>query len=111
MRWPTRFLLVTTIAAAAIVAASFGAGAPAAASERIETGAEAGQVADMSARKRHAKTHRTHRMKTHGKKMHRATGLRVHRLSRRAAEPPNADRPYYRPVPSFYPFAQDRGYF
>jgi len=43
--------------------------------------------------------------------MHRATGLRVHRLSRRAAEPPNADRPYYRPVPSFYPFAQDRGYF
>lgn len=110
MRLPARFLLVTTIAAAAIVAASFGAGAPAVASERIEAGAAAAahRVADMSARKRHVKTHR---MKTHHKKMHRATGLRVHRLSRRAAEPPNADRPYYRPVPSFYPFAQDRGYF
>lgn len=108
MRLQTRLLLVTTIAAAAIVAASFSAGAPAAASERTEAGAPADQVAQMSARKRHVKTHR---MKTHHKKMHRATGLRVHRLSRRAAEPPNADRPYYRPVPSFYPFAQDRGYF
>ena len=110
MRLPARLLIGATLVAAAIVAASFSAGVPAAASERIETGAAAPaqQVADMSARKRHAKTHR---MKTHGKKMHRATGLRVHRLSRRAAEPPNADRPYYRPVPSFYPFAQDRGYF
>jgi hypothetical protein len=44
-------------------------------------------------------------------KRQRAASLRVSRLSRRAAEPPNPDRPYYRPVPSFYPFAQDRGYF
>jgi hypothetical protein len=110
MRWSARFLLVTTIAAAAIVAASFTAGTPAVASERIEAGATAAahQVAEMSARKRHMKTHR---MKTHHKKVRRATGLRVHRLSRRAAEPPNPDRPYYRPVPSFYPFGQDRGYF
>jgi hypothetical protein len=44
-------------------------------------------------------------------KKQRGTSLRVSKLSRRAAEPPNPDRPYYRPVPHFFPFAQDRGYF
>lgn len=53
---------------------------------------------DMSARKRVAKRHR-------------GTGLRVTRLSRRATEPPNPNRPYYRPAPAFFPFATDRGYF
>ena len=52
----------------------------------------------MSARKKSAKPQR-------------ATSLRVSKLSRRATEPPNPNRPYYHPVPHFYPFAQDRGYF
>lgn len=98
MRLPTRILICAAIVAAAVVAVSFGASAPAVASERAEAGAASDRVAEMSARKRHAKTHRSAR-------------LRVHRLSRRATEPPNPNRPYYRPVPNFYPFAQDRGYF
>lgn len=55
-------------------------------------------ASDMSARKRVAKRHR-------------GTSLRVTRLSRRATEPPNPNRTYYRPAPAFFPFAGDRGYF
>jgi hypothetical protein len=93
MRLSIKIIVGAAIVAASVAAATFGASAPAAASEILQTqGVET--VGDMSARrKRHA------------------TSLRVAKLSRRATEPPNPNRPYYRPVPSFYPFAQQRGYF
>ncbi|ETR79044.1 hypothetical protein X566_09960 [Afipia sp. P52-10] len=93
-----KIIVGTAIVAAAFAVASFGASAPAAASEMRAAGPAAERPLEVSARKRAVKRQR-------------ATSLRVSRLSRRAAEPPNPDRPYYRPVPSFYPFAQDRGYF
>jgi hypothetical protein len=98
MKMSIKIIVGTAIVAATVAVASFSASAPAAASE-IRVAAPASDVTtDMSARKRSAKRHRS-------------TSLRVSRLSRRAAEPPNPDRPYYRPVPSFFPFGQDRGYF
>lgn len=103
MKRPTRILIGGAIIAAAVIAASFSASAPASASERIEAGAAFDQATDISARKRHVG-------KRHAK-THRSTRLRVHRLPRHATEPPNPNRPYYRPVPNFFPFAQDRGYF
>lgn len=103
MRWPTRILIGGAIVAATVIAMSFGVSVPASASQRTEAAASSDHATDMSARKRHVRKH-------HAKK-HRSTRLRVHRLPRRATEAPNPDRPYYRPVPNFYPFAQDRGYF
>ena len=98
MKLSIKIIVGAAIVAASVAAATFGASAPAAAAEQNfrTQGTEA--VADVSARKRSAKRHRT-------------TSLRVSKLSRRATEPPNPDRTYYRPVPSFYPFAQGRGYF
>jgi hypothetical protein len=90
MRLSVKIIVGAAIVAASVAAATFGASAPAAASE-IATGTEA---TDLSARKKK-----------------RSTSLRVAKLSRRAGEPPNANRTYYRPVPHFYPFAQQRGYF
>ena len=85
-------------AAALALAGSYLVVVPVAASE-IGTRAQSDSAAtDMSARKRVAKRHR-------------GTSVRVTRLSRRASEPPNPDRPYYRPAPAFFPFAGDRGYF
>ena len=98
MRMSIKIIVGTAIVAAAVTAASFGASAPARASEVLAIVPASNVTTDMSARKRSAKPHRS-------------TSLRVSRLSRRAAEPPNPNRPYYRPVPSFFPFAQDRGYF
>jgi hypothetical protein len=93
MRLSIKIIVSAAIVAASVAAATFGASAPAAAAEVLQTmGAEA--AADMSARKKR-----------------RATSLRVTKLSRHATEPPNANRPYYHPVPFFYPFAQQRGYF
>ena len=94
MRLATKIIVGAAVIAAAVAAASFGASAPAAASETPQA-ARTDAVTDMSARKRR----------------HQSTSLRVTKLSRRATEPPNPNRPYYRPVPSFYPFAQSRGYF
>ena len=96
MRLSMKIIMGAAIVAASVAVASFGASAPAKASELRSARAEA--VTDLSARKKSAKHQR-------------GTSLRVAKLSRRAAEPPNPDRPYYRPVPHFYPFAQQRGYF
>ena len=96
MRLATKIIVGAAVVAAAVTAASFGASAPAAASEAL-LAARADAVADMSARKRSGKQ--------------KSTSLRVTKLSRRATEPPNPNRTYYRPVPNFYPFAQSRGYF
>lgn len=98
MKMSIKIIVGTAIVAAAVTAASFGASAPARASEAVAATSASDVTTDMSARKRSAKHHRS-------------TSLRVSRLSRRAAEPPNPNRPYYRPVPSFFPFGQDRGYF
>ena len=103
MRWTSRILIGAGLVAATVIAVSLSAGAPASASEQVKAAAISDHAADMSARKRHVRKHRA--------KTHRSTRLRVHRLPRRATEAPNPDRPYYRPVPNFYPFAQDRGYF
>lgn len=96
MRMSIKIIVGTAIVAAAVTAASLGASAPARASEKVAVAPASDVTTDMSARKRTA---------------NRSTSLRVSRLSRRAAEPPNPNRPYYRPVPSFFPFGQDRGYF
>lgn len=96
MRLTTKIMFGAAIVAAAVAAATFGASAPAAASEQVVQ-APTAAPADMSARKK--------------VKNKRATSLRVSKLSRHAAEPPNPNRRYYHPVPLFYPFAQDRGYF
>jgi hypothetical protein len=96
MRLSIKIIVGTAIVAASVAAATFSASAPAAASESVRTTPEA--TADLSARKKSAKPRN-------------ATALRVSKLSRRAADPPNPDRPYYHPVPHFYPFAQTRGYF
>lgn len=98
MRISVKIIVGTAIVAAAVAVASFGASAPAAASETRVTTPANDVTMDLSARKRTAKRYR-------------ATSLRVSRLSRNAAEPPNPNRPSYQPVPSFYPFAQGRGYF
>lgn len=98
MRMSIKIIVGTAIVAAAVTAASLGASAPARASEKVAVAPASDVTTDMSARKRTAKPYRS-------------TSLRVSRLSRRAAEPPNPNRPYYRPVPSFFPFGQDRGYF
>ena len=94
MKLSVRILVGAAIVAASVAAASLGASAPAAASEVLQ--ARGGEAAmEMSARKHTAKRKR----------------LRVSKLSARAGEPPNPNRPYYQPVPHFYPFAQRRGYF
>jgi hypothetical protein len=98
MRLSVKIIVGAAIVAASVAAATFGASAPAAAAEQNLQVQRTEAVTDMSARKKSVKKQRT-------------TSLRVSKLSRRAAEPPNPDRPYYRPVPHFFPFAQDRGYF
>ncbi len=98
MRLSIKIIVGAAIVAASVAAATFGASAPAAAAEQNLRAPRTEAVADMSARKKSVKKQQ-------------ATSLRVSKLSRRAAEPPNPDRPYYRPVPHFFPFAQDRGYF
>lgn len=98
MRLSIKIIVGAAIVAASVAAATFGASAPAAAEQQALRVQGTPAVAEMSARKRTVKRHR-------------ATSVRVVKLSRRAAEPPNPDRPYYRPVPHFFPFAQDRGYF
>ena len=99
MRLSIKIIVGAAIVAASVAAATFGASAPAAArSECCVREAATDDSADLSARKKSAKHQRR-------------TALRVSKLSRRAAEPPNPNRPYYRPVPHFFPFAQDRGYF
>jgi hypothetical protein len=90
MRLSIKIIVGAAIVAASVAAATFGASAPAAASEILQ--ASRTEASDMSARKKR-------------------TPLRVTKLSNRAAEPPNPNRIYYRPVPHFYPFAQRRGYF
>jgi hypothetical protein len=96
MRLSIKIIVGAAVVAASVAVATFGASAPANASEALRAAAD--NSVDLSARKKSAK-HNRH------------TELRVSRLSRRAAEPPNPNRPYYRPVPHFYPFAQDRGFF
>ena len=101
MRLSIKLIVGAAIVAASVAVATFSASAPASASEALRVAGlgvpRADAIADLSARKKSAKP--------------RGTSLRVSRLSRRAAEPPNPDRPYYRPVPHFYPFGQDRGFF
>jgi hypothetical protein len=92
MRLSVKIIVGAAIVAASVAAATFGASAPAAASETTQTAGTG--ATDFSAREKK-----------------RSTNLRVAKLSRRASEPPNANRSYYRPVPHFYPFAQQRGYF
>jgi hypothetical protein len=99
MRVSTKIIVGAAIVAASVAAATFGASAPAAASEQTVRMKAQEAAAEMSARKRSARKKRP------------ATGLRVSKLSRRAGDPPNPYRTYYRPVPHFFPFAQDRGYF
>ena len=97
MRLSVKIIVGTAIVAASVAVATFSASAPASASEaRLISKADA--AADVSARRKSARHHRS-------------TTLRVSKLSRRAADPPNPNRPYYRPVPHFYPFAQERGFF
>jgi ribulose kinase len=98
MRLSIKIIVGAAIVAASVAAATFGASAPAAAAEQGVRASRTEAVMDMSARKKSVKKQQ-------------GTSLRVSKLSRRAAEPPNPDRPYYRPVPHFFPFAQDRGYF
>lgn len=99
MKLLIKIMFGTAVVAASIAAATFGASAPAAASEQaIRAQGVAPALTDASARKRVARKKR-------------GTSLRVVRLSPRAGEPPNLNRPYYRPVPTFYPFGQRRGYF
>lgn len=95
MRLSIKIIVGAAVVAASVAAATFGASAPAGASELQLSKVES---ADLSARKKSAKPKRS-------------TSLHVSRLSRRAADPPNPNRPYYHPVPHFYPFAQERGYF
>jgi hypothetical protein len=95
MRLAIKIIVGTAIIAASVAAATLSASAPAAASESSSVLT----FSDYSARKKH------HTTTPNG------TTLRVTRLSRRAADPPNPNRPYYRPVPHFYPFGQDRGFF
>jgi hypothetical protein len=90
MRLSTKIIVGAAIVAASVAAATFGASAPAAASDILQ--ASQAQTTDMSARKKR-------------------TNIRVAKLSKRAMEPPNPNRTYYHPVPHFYPFAQQRGYF
>jgi hypothetical protein len=97
MRLSIKIIVGAAVVAASVAVATFGASAPANASEALRA-AKTDNSADLSARRKSARHHRH-------------TTLRVSRLSRRAAEPPNPNRPYYRPVPHFYPFAQDRGFF
>ena len=97
MRLSIKIIVGAAVVAASVAVATFGASAPASASEVLRASKVDGS-ADLSARRKSAK----HR---------HSTTLRVSKLSRRAAEPPNPNRPYYRPVPHFYPFAQDRGFF
>ena len=96
MRLSIKIMMGAAIVAASVAVATFSASAPANASEFRAAHAEA--MADLSARKKSTK-------------YQRGTSLRVSKLSRNAADPPNPNRPYYRPVPHFYPFAQQRGYF
>jgi hypothetical protein len=97
MRLSIKIIVGAAIVAASVAAATFSASAPARASESIHVAA-AQPLADLSGRKKSAKPRN-------------GTSLRVSKLSRRAAAPPNPNRPYYHPVPHFYPFAQSRGYF
>jgi hypothetical protein len=91
MRLSIKIIVGAAIVAASVAAATFSA--PAGASELLRV-SKLETPTDHSARKKQ-----------------RSTPLRVSRLSRRAADPPNPNRPYYRPVPHFYPFGQDRGFF
>jgi len=96
MRLSIKIIVGTAIVAVSVAAATFSASAPARASESVQASPIA--AADLSARKTSAKPRS-------------GTQLRVVKLSRGAADPPNRNRPYYHPVPHFYPFAQNRGYF
>ena len=100
MKLSIKIIVGTAIVVASVVAATFGASAPAAASEQTLRTHGATALTDVSARKRVAK-----------KKKYGNTSVRIVKLSARASLPPNANRPYYRPVPTFYPFGQRRGYF
>ena len=93
MRLSIKIIVGAAIVAASVAAATFSASAPAGASELL-------RVSKLEAPTDHS-----------ARKKQRSTPLRVSRLSRRAADPPNPNRPYYRPVPHFYPFGQDRGFF
>jgi len=95
MRLSVKIIVGAAIVAASVAVATLSASAPARASESVQATPAA---ADLSARKKSAK----HANGTH---------VRVTRLSRRATDPPNPNRPYYHPVPHFFPFAQGRGYF
>jgi hypothetical protein len=97
MRLSIKIIVGTAIVAVSVAAATFSASAPARASESVQASPTAAAT-DLSARKTSAKPRS-------------ATQLRVTKLSRGAADPPNPNRPYYHPVPHFYPFAQNRGYF
>ena len=101
MKLAIKIIVGTAIVVASVAAATFGASAPAAAREQtLRTQDATSALTDASARKRVA-----------NKKSYRGTSVRVVKLSARASQPPNANRPYYRPVPAFYPFGQRRGYF
>jgi len=97
MRLSIRIIVGAAIVAASVAVATFSASAPASASEALRA-SKADAAIDLSARRKSMR-HKS------------GTSLRVSRLSRRAADPPNPNRPYYRPVPHFYPFGQDRGFF
>ena len=101
MKLAIKIIVGTAIVVASVAAATFGASAPAAAGEQIlRMQGATPALTDVSTRKRVAK-----------KKKYGNTSVRVVKLSARASLPPNANRPYYRPVPTFYPFGQRRGYF
>lgn len=101
MKLSIKIIVGTAIVAAAVAAATFGASAPAAASEQsLRAQGTTQELSDVSARKHVAK-----------KKKRNGTSVRVVKLSPRAGDPPNLNRPYYRPVPTFYPFGTRRGYF
>lgn len=98
MRLSIKIIVGAAVVAASVAVATFSASAPASASEALRVSSKADGPADVSARRKSAKHYRH-------------TRLRVSKLSRGAADPPYPNRPYYRPVPHFYPFAQDRGFF
>ena len=97
MRLSIKIIVGAAVVAASVAVATFSASAPASASEALRA-PPVNAAAEFSARKKSARHHN-------------GTTLRVSKLSKRAGDPPNPNRPYYRPVPHFYPFGQDRGFF
>jgi hypothetical protein len=102
MRLSIKIIVGAAVVAASVAVATFSASAPASASEALRA-PPANAAAEFSARKKYARHHSA--------RHHNGTTLRVSKLSKRASDPPNPNRPYYRPVPHFYPFGQDRGFF